>query len=205
MQDGFSKYAAKAYPFRCISLALPSHLLQRELDTLFLFLYFTNFFLATQLNIKVSMKNIFIFLLLMKFFVCSAQTFTLSELENYAKYDFETLSHKLMARGYEFYKSDNQAISFIYPTNSAKSIYMIIYGNERLLYMTTIKTNYMNLTKEIKSKGYKYITSFTRGKDTICNKYQNDSNIIEACMGSQETDDYELPKNFYSISLNLIY
>lgn len=141
----------------------------------------------------------------MNFFICSAQTFTLQELETYAKYDFETFSRKVIAKGYEFYKSEDNTIAFIYPTNSIKSTYMIIYGKERLLYWTTNKTNYMTLMNDIKGKGYKYIGSTIKEKNKVCIKNQAISNLIESCMSSQETNNYGLPMVNYTMSLNLMH
>lgn len=146
------------------------------------------------------LANLFCLLVMIPVFT---QTFTLQELETYSKYDFETFSNKLMAKGYEFFRIENDNIIFRYTASSVNNTYLMIFTNTGVMYSTTYKTSYTNLINSIKTKGYKYVKSTKEGKDRVCSRYNYNNIIIGACIGS--LDRGYSTKPFYEIHIFPVY
>ena len=147
------------------------------------------------------MKYLIKLFCLLGFIPIFAQTFTLQELEMYAKYDFETFSRKVMSKGYEFYSSVD-IITFRYTESTVNNIYLINYTNDGILYTTTYKSSYTNLVNSIKERKYTYITSTKEGNNQVCSHYQNDNYVISTCIASIETEYYEKPSiSFYEVHI----
>lgn len=119
----------------------------------------------------------------MNFFICSAQTFSLQELETYAKYDFEKFTSQVLGKGYEFYTIKDENVWFQYTATSVKHIYGLVFNSDFISYTTTYKTNYTSLDNSLKSSGYKY-THSDNSSDRVCYLYEKPGYTIRKCLST---------------------
>lgn len=131
------------------------------------------------------MKRCFSFFFLMSVLFCSAQTFTLDELEKYSKYNFDEFSNKALEKGYEFYTVKDENIWFKYTASTVKHTYALIYNSSFVSYTTTNKTNYNSLQNSIESKKYKYFDSDS-SSDRVCYLYENSGYTLRKCLSNLE-------------------